>query len=151
MHYSTLIITAKEPTEADIERILEPFNEMTYYDKISELEEKYGVYGAEEVCKFVERPIFTWDWYEIGGRWQAAFEIRNEGGKVDIAPIDDLVNFDEVRTFNCIDDVNGDVITQEYWNGKELIDDDDYFNKLAAIKERNKGKGYYVTMVDIHD
>lgn len=147
MHYSTLIITAEKPTEADIERILEPFNGKPYYDKISELEEKYG---EDEAYKHVEAPIFTWDWYVIGGRWDKTFETKTNCER-NIVPIDDLANLDEIVTYNCIDDINGDVIARSHWNGDKFIDDNDYDNKLAAIKERSKGKGYYATMVDIHD
>lgn len=56
MHYSTLIITAEKPTEADIERILEPFDESLYYDKWREFEEEYG---EQEAYRRVESLIFT--------------------------------------------------------------------------------------------
>lgn len=147
MHYSTLIITAEKPTEADVDRILEPFNEEPYYDKLSELEEKYGEEGA---YKHIEYPIFMWDWYVIGGRWDKTFKTKTSYER-SIVPIDDLTNFDEIASCNCIDDVCGEVITRSYWNGNKFIDDNDYADKLAVIKERSKGKGYYATMVDIHD
>lgn len=147
MHYSTLIITAEKPTEADIDQILEPFNEDPYYNKLSELEKKYG---EEEAYKHIEHPILMWDWYAIGGRWDKTFKTKTGYGR-NIVPIDDLANLDEIASYNCIDDVCGEVITRSYWDGNKFIDDNDYADKLAVIKERSKGKGYYATMVDIHD
>lgn len=144
MHYSTLIITTEKPTEDDIERVLEPFNEDNYYYNAQER----GVnFESDEVDP--ERPLFLWDWYVIGGRWKNRLKCSQTIG--DIAPIDKITNLDEVSACYCIDDTEGIVIAREHWNGNSFVEDEEYDNKLTEIKERSKGKGYYMTVVDIHD
>lgn len=145
MHYSTLIITAEKPTKEDIERVLEPFNEDNYH-----YDAKEGGIDFENDEIDHERPLFLWDWYEIGGRWDKSLETKTSLGR-NIVPVDDLANFDEITAHNCINDVTGEVIVRQFWNGDKFVTDNDYDNKLSSIKERSKGKSYYITMVDIHD
>lgn len=147
MHYSTLIITDKKPTADDIARILKPFDERPFRDKVLELENKYG---EDEAYKLIEYPLLTWDWYQIGGRWDKSFKTKSGLGQ-NIVQIDDLTNLGEITAHNCIDDVTGEVIVRNFWNGVDFVTDNNYDSKLETIKERSKGKGYYMVMVDIHD
>lgn len=67
---------------------------------------------------------------------------------VDGAKIDDLLNFDDVNCFICIDS-NENVIVRETWDGHNFIEDEQFDEKLAKIKENSKGM--FATILDIHD
>lgn len=67
---------------------------------------------------------------------------------VDGAKIDDLLNFDNVNCFICIDS-NENVIVRETWDGHNFIEDKQFDEKLAKIKENSKGM--FATILDIHD
>ena len=64
MHYCCLLFTDKIPSKKDISDKLAPFNEEAYYSRVDEGEE-----GKE-------RPVFLWDWYEIGGRYKGEIKLK---------------------------------------------------------------------------
>jgi len=64
------------------------------------------------------------------------------------ARIDNLLNFDEIDCFVCID-FDENVIARETWNGHAFIKDEDFDKKLAEIKA--KSKGMFATILDIHN
>ena len=53
MHYCCLVITNEFPTDEILEKVLDPFRE-----------------GAEN------NPQFTWDWYEVGGRYNGLLKLK---------------------------------------------------------------------------
>lgn len=187
MHYCVLLITKELPSESKIEKILQPYN----YEDI-----KYDEETDELLTPF---PIFTYDWFQIGGRYTGSLKLkidendeyynwkfisskgRNKrlfyskllselqktkraiffeedyyssmGSRdgflyVDGAKIDDLLNFDDVNCFICIDS-NENVIVRETWDGHNFIEDEQFDEKLAKIKENSKGM--FATILDIHD
>lgn len=182
MHYCLLLITKEMPSENRISEILKPYDE-----------EKLECDKSGEVISF---PIFTYDWWEIGGRYSGKLKLkidnndekyvwkyisdrnkklfhskpltdlqkskkilfkniyyRSMGSRdgflyVDGARIDDLLNFDEIDCFVCID-FDKNVIARETWNGHAFIKDEDFDKKLAEIKA--KSKGMFATILDIHN
>ena len=63
------------------------------------------------------------------------------------ARIDNLINFDEIDCFVCIDS-DENVIARETWNGHTFVKDEDFDRKLTEIKK--KSKGMFATILDIH-
>lgn len=64
MHYCVHLLTKELPTKDEIEKIVQPYN--------SEI-----VYGnSDGEGKMINYPIFTWNWYEIGGRYKAALKLK---------------------------------------------------------------------------
>ena len=74
--------------------------------------------------------------------------IRDNFLYVDGAKIDDLLNFDDVNCYICIDS-DGTVIVREEWDGHNFIKDEKFDDKLADIKKNSKGM--FATILDIHD
>ena len=190
MHYCVLLITKEFPSESEIDEIMQP-----YCDNNIEYDEDTGE-------SITPRPIFTWDWYQIGGRYAGEFKLRvddndeeyrwgfcikdNRNNRlfhssllsklergikangrfyfeedyfpymgirdnflyVDGAKIDDLLNFDDVNCYICIDS-DGKVIVREEWDGHDFIKDEKFDDKLADIKKNSKGM--FATILDIHD
>lgn len=66
---------------------------------------------------------------------------------VDGAMIDDLINFDDVNCFICIDS-NENVIIRETYNEHTFVKDKNFDEKLAKIKM--KSKTMFATILDIH-
>jgi len=56
MHYCVLLITKELPSEDEIANIMEPYR----YCNID----------------FDNRPVFTWDWYGIGGRYNGSLKLK---------------------------------------------------------------------------
>ncbi len=64
MHYKLLLFTEKIPgTKAEIEDMLMPFNSNRYFENFNDDGEYIG--GGDEPIY----PVFTWDWWQIGGRY----------------------------------------------------------------------------------
>ena len=64
MHYCVHLLTKELPSENKIAAIMKPYN--------SEL-----VYGSdEEEDKQIDYPVFTWDYYRIGGRYKAELKLK---------------------------------------------------------------------------
>lgn len=59
MHYCCLIVTKEYPTDDVLNKVLQPFND----DVVYENEDK-------------ERPPFTWDWWQIGGRYNGRIKLN---------------------------------------------------------------------------
>lgn len=64
MHYCVHLLTKELPSENKIAAIMKPYN--------SEL-----VYGSDdEEDKQIDYPVFTWDYYRIGGRYKAELKLK---------------------------------------------------------------------------
>lgn len=64
MHYCVHLLTKELPSENKIAEIMKPYN--------SEL-----VYGSDkEKDKQIDYPVFTWDYYRIGGRYKAELKLK---------------------------------------------------------------------------
>lgn len=106
----------------------------------------------DETGEIISFPIFTYDWWEIGGRYASKLKLKIDDcyssvRYADIAEIDRLLNFDEIDCFICID-FDENVIARETWNGHAFVKDEDFDKKLAEIKA--KSKGMFATILDIH-
>lgn len=139
MHYCLLLITREMPSENRISEILKPYDE-------ENLE-------CDETGEITSFPIFTYDWWEIGGRYASKLKLKindcySSVRYADIAEIDRLLNFDEIDCFICID-FDENVIARETWNGHAFVKDEDFDKKLAEIKA--KSKGMFATILDIHN
>lgn len=138
MHCCLLLITREMPSENRISEILKPYDE-------ENLE-------CDETGEVISFPIFTYDWWEIGGRYASKLKLKiddcySSARYVDIAEIDRLLNFDEIDCFVCIDS-DENVIARETWNGHTFVKDEDFDRKLTEIKK--KSKGMFATILDIH-
>lgn len=141
MHCCLLLITKELPSENRISEILKPYD----YDE-ENLE-------CDETGEIISFPIFTYDWWEIGGRYASKLKLKIDDcyfsvQYADIAEIDRLLNFDEIDCFVCID-FDENVISRETWNGHAFVKDEDFDKKLAKIKA--KSKGMFATILDIHN
>lgn len=171
MHYCGYIITNNIPSDEDIEKILEPYNENNH-----------------------ENLEFAWDWYNIGGRFGAKLKInfepdKNEDGwysfrdrnykyfissklkelktklqyydeienmvymglrertlYVDGAYYKDIINFDITDCYFLIDN-DGNLYSRELWKNHEFVKDEEFDDKVKKIRLENK----FITVVDIHD
>lgn len=64
MHYCIHLLTKELPSENKIAEIMKPYN--------SEL-----VYGSDdEEDEQIDYPVFTWDYYRIGGRYKAELKLK---------------------------------------------------------------------------
>ena len=64
MHYCVLLITKELPSESKIEKILQPYNheDIKYDEETGEL--------------LTPLPIFTYDWFQIGGRYTGSLKLK---------------------------------------------------------------------------
>lgn len=189
MHYSALVITKEIPTDEDLSNIMKKYD----WDNLQYEEDGETLIG--------DRPLFTYDYYQIGGRYNGKLKLKidmkdenyrwryyDRSGRngrlfhsyllkkmkdfskgsfmyteenyypsmgandeilyVDGAAIKDVTNFDDVSCYICID-IDGNAIAQESWDGSNWIKDEQFDEKLKLIKENSKG--YFVTILDIHD
>ena len=65
MHYKAHLITKEFPTDEVIDKIMRPFGWEEYNNEKEEDEDK-------------PLPVFTWDWYQVGGRYNSFFELDME-------------------------------------------------------------------------
>lgn len=72
MHYCYYLFTKNLPSKNEIEQIMSPFNEETYYDKLIYNEET----GDYDNPNNVKPPIFLWDWFEVGGRYGGHIKLK---------------------------------------------------------------------------
>lgn len=63
MHYCVHLLTKELPSENKIAEIMKPYN--------SEL-----VYSSDDEDKQIDYPVFTWDYYRIGGRYKAELKLK---------------------------------------------------------------------------
>ena len=66
MHYCVQLLTKELPSEEDIRRIMQPYNDDVVYGNDDEEDENVEII----------RPVFTWDWYQIGGRYKARIKMK---------------------------------------------------------------------------
>lgn len=126
MHYCIYVFTKEEPTEEEIEKIMEP-------------------YAEPEAPNFA--PI-SWDWYSIGGRFWKRLTTKS-GFKCDGAPVMDVINnIDLVGGCYAFITPGGVIVPSELWIWDRIVinpDFDEQFQKV--IKENSDG---YITVLDIH-
>lgn len=77
MHYKLLVFTRELPTNEEIEDLMMPYNEEIFWNNFDDEGHFLGV------GKQPERPVFTWDWYQIGGRYSGQIT-------AEVSTIDDL-------------------------------------------------------------
>ena len=63
MHYCLMFLSNEFPTDAVIEKALKPFNS----------EDFWALHEDDENC---ERPVFTWDWWQVGGRYNGRLKLK---------------------------------------------------------------------------
>ena len=63
MHYCVHLLTKELPSENKIAEIMKPYN--------SEL-----VYSSDDEDKQIDYPVFTWDYYRIGGRYKSELKLK---------------------------------------------------------------------------
>lgn len=63
MHYCCMVFTKEFPTQTVLDKVLKPFNSEALYDQ----PEDSRVY-----------PAFTWDWWQVGGRYAGNFQLKIE-------------------------------------------------------------------------
>ena len=66
MHYCVQLLTKELPSEEDIRKIMQPYNDDVVYGNDDEEDENVEII----------RPVFTWDWYQIGGRYKARIKMK---------------------------------------------------------------------------
>ena len=64
MHYCLLLITERFPTDAVIKKIMRPYDEDVVYPK------------DEEEYDDLELPKITWDYWQVGGRYNGKFKLK---------------------------------------------------------------------------
>jgi hypothetical protein len=169
MHYSVLVITKEIPSGEDLVNIMEKYK----WDNL-QYDEDENLIG--------ERPIFTYDYYQIGGRYNGKLKLKinmedeyyrwqyyDKSGRsgrlfhsyllnkmkgfsngsymyteedyyssmgandeflyVDGARIKDIIDFDKVSCYVCVD-VDGNAIAVETWDGNNFIKDEQFDKKL---------------------
>lgn len=65
MHYKVHLITKEFPTDDVIEKILKPYNGEDFWSR-------------KDKDESLPHPLFTWDWYQVGGRYNSFFELDME-------------------------------------------------------------------------
>ena len=65
MHYKAHLITKEFPTDDVIEKILKPYNGEDFWIR-------------KDKDESLPYPLFTWDWYQVGGRYNSFFELDME-------------------------------------------------------------------------
>ena len=63
MHYCCMVFTKEFPTQSVLEKVLKPFNSEDVYEQ----PEETRVY-----------PAFTWDWWQVGGRYNGRLKLKVE-------------------------------------------------------------------------
>lgn len=130
MHYCIHLLTKQLPTEKEIEKIMEPYS----WDSIDDED-------TDDDKKKIEYPVFTWDWYQIGGKYSARL-------LVDGARQKDILNLDELGCFGCVLP-DGSAIARESWTGDGFVEDDKFEEKYKkAVADNMDG---FLTVLDVHD
>ena len=68
MHYCVQLLTKHLPTEKEIEKIMRPYS----------CEVVYGDSDDEDEDRNIEYPVFTYDYYLIGGRYKARIKMKSD-------------------------------------------------------------------------
>lgn len=64
MHYCVHLLTKELPSENKIAEIMKPYNSELVYS------------SDDEEDKQIDYPVFTWDYYRIGGRYKAELKLK---------------------------------------------------------------------------
>ena len=64
MHYCVLLFTKEFPSKNEIDEIMQP-----YYEENAEYDDETGK-------RLTPYPVFEWDWYQIGGRYNGYLKLR---------------------------------------------------------------------------
>ena len=64
MHYCVHLLTKELPSENKIAEIMKPYNSELVYS------------SGDEEDKQIDYPVFTWDYYRIGGRYKAELKLK---------------------------------------------------------------------------
>ena len=64
MHYCLMVLTNDFPSDAVIEKALKPYNGEMWYKKYEKTKDDSS------------HPLFTWDWWEIGGRYNGKLKLK---------------------------------------------------------------------------
>ena len=67
MHYCFIVITEEFPTNEVIEEKIKPYNEDDFYSQYS---------GQDEIPEDAVWPTFTWDWWQVGGRYGCLLKLK---------------------------------------------------------------------------
>ena len=67
MHYAIVIVTEEFPTDEVLEKVLEPYEDEVFYGQFGE---------DEDIPDTAERPVFTWDWWQVGGRYCGRIKLK---------------------------------------------------------------------------
>lgn len=187
MHYCLMLFTKEFPTKQKIEDMMKKYHD--------------NAFGNEAGA--VRYPQFTYDWYEIGGRYSGSIKLKfdrendmyrwkylesnprngrlfwsyllndmEEFSKksfmyseedyyysmgaidgflyVDGAWIADTMNYEEQDCYTFMTD-DGEAYSREWWDGNDLIPNDDFKERLKAAKDKAKEENQFVTIIDYHD
>ncbi len=91
MHYCCLIVTKEYPTDDVLNKVLQPFNDDVVYEKENK-----------------EHPSFTWDWWQVGGRYSGMLKLSVLGNedKYKWSFFAKTPRFKELFRSQLLDDVN---------------------------------------------
>ena len=128
MHYCLMLFTKKQTTEDEIEKILEKYQ--------------------DENIPSGEYPQLEWDWYEIGGRWDKFIETQKE--RCNMAFAEEIKNFENLDCYTFMTN-DGEVYSRKWWNGNDLIPNEDFEERLKTAKNKAKEENQFVTIIDYHD
>lgn len=125
MHYCLHLFTRKEPTEKQIEKIMEPY-----------------MYGNE----LHDKPI-AWDWYTIGGRYHNTLETKS-GHMCDGAPVNNLSDQCDLGCYAFID-MDENALARNIWVGFDYAMIQNFDELYQKVLEASKDG--YITVIDIHE
>lgn len=57
----------------------------------------------------------------------------------------------DLAGYYCLDAVNNKVIWRKKWDGETWLKNDNYDNELQIILNNGREKGYFLTVIDIHN
>ena len=66
MHYCLMLLTNEFPSDAVIEKALEPYNSEKWWEKYEKTGDGSG------------RPLITWDYWQVGGRYNGALKLKHD-------------------------------------------------------------------------
>ena len=80
--------------------------------------------------------------------WFSSMGIEDGFLYVEGAEVNDILNYEDLSCF-CYLDSNGTANARSYWDGVQWIDNKNFDEELEEVKNKNKGK--FVTIIDLHD
>ena len=70
MHYCIAVITDQFPTDETLGQKLAPYDENAFYSQFEDGEE------IEEEINKAQRPLFMWDYWQVGGRYGGQLKLK---------------------------------------------------------------------------